>query len=116
MKIVRVSEVEKENPADDFFTGDAPRQVLLPGADVRVTFVGFEKGVVNKWHSHSGEQVLIVTGGRGYVATDKEKRVVIPGDVVMFETGEKHWHGATEDSDFSHIGITKTGTKTTRLY
>ncbi len=28
---------------------------------------------------------------------------------------EKHWHGATQDSGFSHIVITRTEVKTTQL-
>ena len=32
-----------------------------------------------------------------------------PGDIVVFQAGEKHWHGATQDSDFFHIVITERG-------
>jgi len=28
-----------------------------------------------------------------------------PGDVVWFELGEKHWHGATATTAMSHIAI-----------
>lgn len=28
-----------------------------------------------------------------------------PGDVVWFEPGEKHWHGATATTAMSHIAI-----------
>ena len=30
-----------------------------------------------------------------------------PGDVVAIHEGVTHWHGATKDSWFSHIAITK---------
>ncbi|MCT3442667.1 cupin domain-containing protein, partial [Limosilactobacillus fermentum] len=30
-----------------------------------------------------------------------------PGDAVAIHEGVKHWHGATKDSWFSHIAITK---------
>ena len=30
-----------------------------------------------------------------------------PGDVVAIHEDVKHWHGATKDSWFSHIAITK---------
>lgn len=29
------------------------------------------------------------------------------GDVIAIKPGIKHWHGATKDSWFSHIAITK---------
>ena len=47
--------------------------------------------------------------GPGIVATEHEQRTVSVGDVILFPKGEKHWHGAAEDSEFSHIFITKTG-------
>ncbi|EEI65535.1 hypothetical protein HMPREF0534_1171 [Limosilactobacillus reuteri CF48-3A] len=30
-----------------------------------------------------------------------------PGDVVAIHEGVKYWHGATKDSWFSHIAISK---------
>ena len=27
------------------------------------------------------------------------------GDVIFFAPGERHWHGATDDSDFAHIYV-----------
>ena len=31
--------------------------------------------------------------------------VIRPGDVVWFEPGEKHWHGATATTAMTHIAI-----------
>ena len=47
----------------------------------------------------------------GEDVTEHEQRTVTTGDVILFPKGEKHWHGACEDSEFSHIFITKTGGK-----
>ena len=69
----------------------------------------------DKFHSHDSEQVLIVTSGRGYIATEAEKIEITPGDVVLIPAGEKHWHGATEDSDFSHIYLSQLGSELTQL-
>jgi quercetin dioxygenase-like cupin family protein len=71
--------------------------------------------VRNKFHTHDGDQVLIIIAGKGIVATEREERVVTVGEVVLFPAGEKHWHGATKDSEFSNIGVTKAGSKTTQL-
>ncbi len=73
------------------------------------------KGIRNKFHAHDAEQVLIVTEGRGIVATEDKESVVAVGDVVLIPAGEKHWHGATEDSEFSHIYFFKKGCKLTQL-
>ena len=117
MKIVKMSEVSKESVDSPLFTGpDVTRQDLVPDSiEYRVNIVNFGKGVRNKFHTHDREQILIVTAGRGIVATEKEERVVTKGDVVHIPAGEKHWHGATKDSDFSHIYMTRVGSVLTQL-
>ena len=39
------------------------------------------------------------------VSNCEEEREVSEGDLVVFEPGEEHWHGNTEnvDSPFSHV-------------
>ncbi len=117
MKISKISEVPKEPFVTPLFTGpDVTRQSLVPdGKELRVSVVNFGKGVRNKFHTHDGEQVLIIIAGKGMVATEKEEKAVTVGDVVLFAAGEKHWHGATQDSEFSHIVVTKAGSKTTQV-
>jgi quercetin dioxygenase-like cupin family protein len=114
MKVVKMTQISKESFVHPIFTGpDVTRQVLLPESkDFNVTIVNFGKGVRNKLHAHDSEQVLIVTAGRGIVATETEQRVVTVGDVILIPAGEKHWHGATEDSEFSHMYVTRSGSET----
>jgi quercetin dioxygenase-like cupin family protein len=117
MKIVSMHGVSKELFPNPIFTGpDVTRQILVPDSkELSVNVVNFGKGVRNKFHSHDSEQVLIVTSGKGIVATEKEERVVTEGDIVLIPPGEKHWHGATRDSDFSHIYVSRLGSVLTRL-
>lgn len=117
MKIIKINEVSKVPAASPLFTGpDVTRQVLVPDSkEFNVNIVTFGEGVRNKFHAHDGEQILIVTAGRGIVATEEEERVVIPGDVIVFPAGEKHWHGATEDSEFSHMYVSRKGSVLTQL-
>ena len=117
VKIVKISEVYKEPYARPLFTGpDVTRQVLVPDSkEFNVNIVNFGKGVRNKFHAHDSEQILIVTAGRGVVATEKEEMVVTEGDVIHIPAGQKHWHGATEDSEFSHIYVTRVGSQVTQL-
>ena len=114
MKVIKMTEISKENVVNPIFTGtDVTRQILLPESkDFNLNIVSFGKGVRNKLHTHDSEQVLIVTAGKGIAATETEERVVSVGDVILFQAGEKHWHGATEDSEFSHIYVTRAGSET----
>jgi quercetin dioxygenase-like cupin family protein len=107
MKIIRMSDIEKTPLENPIFTSPAVTiQELLPeSSEYRINIVNFSKGVRNKFHIHSTEQVLIITAGKGVVATENEEKVVTAGDVVLIAAGENHWHGATEDSEFSHIYV-----------
>lgn len=68
--------------------------------------VTFEPGCRNSWHKHSGGQILLVTGGRGYYQEwSKPAQELHPGDVVQIPGDVKHWHGAAPDSWFVHIAI-----------
>jgi quercetin dioxygenase-like cupin family protein len=111
VKVVNARQTEKKPFAGPLFTGsDVTLQTLLvESREYDVNVVNFGKGVRNRMHTHDCEQVLIVTGGKGIVASESEERVVTAGDVVLFAAGEKHWHGATKDSRFSHIYISRRG-------
>jgi quercetin dioxygenase-like cupin family protein len=118
MKVIKVDQVAKEPQIDKLFTGPVNMQPII-GTDLSKNFlikqVNFSKGVRNKFHSHSIEQVLIVTEGEGIVATDKEEIIVRPGDVIFIAAGEKHWHGATKDTTFSHIYVMSPDQKLTQI-
>jgi 4-carboxymuconolactone decarboxylase len=117
MRVVRISEVKKEAIASPLFTGpEVTRQVLLPDSqEFAADVVNFGKGVRNKFHAHDGEQILIVTSGKGIIATEVEKKEIVPGDVVIIPAGEKHWHGAVEGSEFSHLYVSRLGGRLTQL-
>jgi quercetin dioxygenase-like cupin family protein len=117
MKIIKMSQVSKEPYGSPVFTGpDVTRQVLVPDSkEFNVIIVNFGKGVRNKFHSHDSEQILIITAGKGIVATEKEEKVVTPGDIIFIPAGEKHWHGAEKGSEFSHIYVSRLGSKLTQL-
>ena len=108
MKVIQLAQVAKEPWVDEIFTGPVTLQGIIE-TDLSENFlirqVNFSKGVRNKFHSHSSEQILIVTEGEGIVATDKEEITVRPGDIIYIPAGEKHWHGATKESTFSHIYV-----------
>lgn len=117
MRVLNMNDVEKEGFSSPLFTGtDVSRQVLLPDSkEYNFNVVNFGQGVRNKFHAHDSEQILIVTAGKGIIATDTEEIEITAGDVVIIPAGEKHWHGATDDSVFSHIYVSRLGNQLTQL-
>jgi quercetin dioxygenase-like cupin family protein len=118
MKVLKVSQLPAEDASGTLFTGPVTRQKILAGEESKlflVSQVNFAKGVRNKFHTHTGEQLLIVTSGKGICATEMEEVTVFPGDVILFPAGEKHWHGAAPDSAFAHIFVTGKDHKTTQV-
>lgn len=68
--------------------------------------VTFEPGARTAWHTHPLGQVLIVSSGSGRVQHwGGPIEEIHPGDVVWFEPGEKHWHGAAPTTAMTHIAI-----------
>jgi len=67
--------------------------------------VNFSPGAVNVFHTHTSDQILYVTEGKGIVATENEEVTVTPGTIIFIPAGERHWHGATKETAFSHIFI-----------
>jgi quercetin dioxygenase-like cupin family protein len=94
---------------DEHFIGTAWVEMLVTDKEYNcpVYNVTFEPGARNNWHSHPGGQILLVTGGYGYYQEEgKPARSLKPGDVVKIPQNVKHWHGASKNSWFVHLGIT----------
>jgi len=119
MKIIKIDQIRKKPVTSSFFTGGAVTRQTLVGPDVSssldAAIVNFGQGARNKFHMHTSDQILIVTAGKGIVATEQEEKPVSPGDIIFFPAGEKHWHGATKASNFSHIYIVASDSKTTQV-
>lgn len=77
-----------------------------PEARGRVYRVAFQAGARTHWHVHSDVQVLYVLEGR-CLAQAWEGPVITaePGDVLRFEAGEKHWHGAADEGPMTHLAV-----------
>ncbi|TXN47643.1 cupin domain-containing protein [Methylobacterium sp. WL7] len=93
----------------EWFTGTVRIDPLHSAPDparVAMASVTFEPGARTAWHTHPLGQTLIVTFGRGWVQREGGAVAeVAPGDVIWFEPGEKHWHGATATTAMTHIAI-----------
>ena len=118
MKKVTMSSVEKTKApmTGGLMTGTQVwRQAILnPDDSTNFNFaiVAFDAGSRNKFHKHSGDQILIVTEGTGIVANDTESLTVTEGDVIVIPTGENHWHGAPDATSMAHITVTVKGSET----
>ena len=119
MKVLKPDRIPAESANSPLFTGGpVTRQPLLtPETNnyFNLAIVNFSAGARNKMHTHSSDQVLFVTAGKGIIATETEQQIIVPGDVVHIPSEEKHWHGATPDSAFSHIALTAKGSTTTQV-
>jgi quercetin dioxygenase-like cupin family protein len=109
MKITRSgSQPSGKGPAD-WFTGTVridPLFTTTAPARAVGAAVTFEPGARTAWHTHPLGQTLIVTFGYGLVQREGGSiEEIRPGDVVWFEAGEKHWHGASPTTAMTHIAI-----------
>jgi len=93
----------------DYFTGTVWVKMLVrndPNLNCQIGNVIFEPGARNNWHTHPGGQILIATDGIGYYQEKgKPIQLLRKGDVVNIPPDIVHWHGASPDSEFTHIAI-----------
>ncbi|CAN5792098.1 cupin domain-containing protein [soil metagenome] len=109
MEIRRSGSQPSAKGPSDWFTGTVRIDPLFAaGGAARAAgnAVTFEPGARTAWHTHPLGQTLIVTFGRGLVQRDGGSiEEIRPGDVVWFQPGEKHWHGASATNAMQHIAI-----------
>ena len=109
MKITRSGSQPSSKPSADWFTGTVRIDPLFPvtaPARAAGNAVTFEPGARTAWHTHPLGQILIVTAGAGRAQREGGPvEEIRPGDVVWFDPGEKHWHGASPTAAMTHIAI-----------
>lgn len=93
----------------DWFTGAVfVDPVATPSGRSRLnaTSVHFTPGARTAWHTHPNGQTLYVTEGIGR-AQGRGGPVgeIRPGDRIVFEPGEEHWHGAAPDHFMTHLSL-----------
>ena len=109
MNITRAGSQPSNRGPADWFTGtvridplfSAPAPARVAGAAVT-----FESGARTAWHTHPLGQTLVVLSGLGRVQREGGAvEEILPGDVVWFAPGEKHWHGASPATAMTHLAI-----------
>ncbi len=112
MKVMRTSDIEAPESTSKIFTGGiVKRQGIVgeAGNELRVAIINFSPGAHCVFHTHTFDQILYATKGTGIVATEDEEIEMKQGTWAIIPAGEKHWHGATKDTAFSHIAIMPPG-------
>jgi quercetin dioxygenase-like cupin family protein len=109
MKITRSGSQPSGKGRGEWFTGTVridPLFAATAPARAAGNAVTFEPGARTAWHTHPLGQTLIVTFGCGRSQREGGPiEEIRPGDVVWFEPGEKHWHGASPTTAMTHIAI-----------
>ena len=121
LSVVTRDSIQQRNPLPDLytkgirapgenFTGVVWLQMLVQPVDSlghSTGLVTFEPGARSAWHKHPGGQVLLVTHGKGYYQERGSPiKIIYKGDVIKCSPGIEHWHGASPDSEMSHVSIT----------
>lgn len=96
---------------DTNFTGDVYLTMLTTDQDkifnTQTYNVEFKAGARTNWHSHPGWQLLIATSWIWYYQEEWSPiREVHPWDIMECPPDKNHWHGASPESNFSHIWVT----------
>jgi quercetin dioxygenase-like cupin family protein len=108
MKITRNSIDSIPGPSE-WFTGQVFIDTITdpnPPSRVAAASVRFTPGARTAWHTHPLGQTIFVTEGIGRCQREGGPvEVIRAGDVVRFEPGERHWHGASPQRFMSHIAI-----------
>jgi quercetin dioxygenase-like cupin family protein len=109
MKLTRSGAQPSAKGPDDWFTGTVRIDPLFSSpapARAAGAAVTFEPGARTAWHTHPLGQTLIVVFGLGLVQrAGGPVEEIRPGDVVWFEPGERHWHGASPTTAMQHVAV-----------
>lgn len=111
MRCITLSRPRPPRTDYEIFDGSVyMQQYFESGSEILdVAEVTFGPDGRTRWHSHDGDQLLIVTGGHGIIANETASFEVRAGDVVLVPAGERHWHGPQPGAEFSHISVLTPG-------
>jgi quercetin dioxygenase-like cupin family protein len=95
---------------NDWFSGEAFLTPLIArdkNNEFSAGSVSFDVKARTNWHTHPKGQVLVVTEGQGYYQEkNRPARIIKKGDVINIPEDVEHWHGASENTNMTHIAIT----------
>jgi len=93
----------------DWFTGTVHIDVVATPSErsrLSASSVHFTPGARTAWHTHPNGQTIWVTEGVGLAQRrGGPVEVIRPGDRVVFEPREEHWHGAAPTRFMTHLAM-----------
>jgi quercetin dioxygenase-like cupin family protein len=108
MQITRNSLDTRAGPSD-WFTGSVYIDTVAApseGSRLSASSVHFTPGARTAWHTHPKGQSIWVLEGVGLCQRRGGPiEVIRPGDRVLFEPAEEHWHGAAPTRFMTHIAM-----------
>ncbi len=108
MQITRSSIATGQGPAE-WFTGAVYVDTIAnptPPSRLQAASVHFPPGARTAWHTHPVGQTIHVLEGVGRCQRrGGPVEVIRPGDRVLFEPDEDHWHGAAPDRFMTHLAM-----------
>jgi quercetin dioxygenase-like cupin family protein/alkylhydroperoxidase/carboxymuconolactone decarboxylase family protein YurZ len=114
-RIIRRSDMAARPGGNENFTGDvAVRFIYMPDSETNVSaaYVTFEPGTRTNWHIHERGQRMVITEGVCWTQSEGGQKIIATaGDVIICPAGVKHWHGASPDSQMTHLVLTGGGVR-----
>ncbi|MGE3510932.1 MAG: cupin domain-containing protein [Vicinamibacterales bacterium] len=90
-------------PVTTNFTG---RVSSLDASDIRSVRFQYAAGARSYWHTHGGDQILVLEQGKGRLQIKGQPmREFGPKEPVMLPGGVPHWHGAAPDQGLVQIAV-----------
>ncbi|HEY8267457.1 MAG TPA: cupin domain-containing protein [Xanthobacteraceae bacterium] len=109
MKVFEAGSRPTRRAPKEYFTGHVTQDPIIEApepARLRSSRVTFEPAARTAWHTHPFGQTLYILAGMGRVQIwGGPIREVRAGDVVWFDPGVKHWHGAAPTVSMVHIAM-----------
>ncbi len=109
MKVFEAGSRPTRRAPKEYFTGAVLQDPIIEApepARLRSSRVTFEPAARTAWHTHPFGQTLYILAGVGRVQVwGGPIREVRAGDVVWFDPGVKHWHGAAPTVSMVHIAM-----------
>lgn len=108
MQITRNARETTPGPSDWFSGSVYIDTIAAPseGSRIGAASVHFTPGARTAWHTHPHGQTIWVTEGVGLCQREGGGvELIRPGDRVVFEPGENHWHGAAATRFMTHVAM-----------
>ena len=111
MELIHQEDKQKADMTNEpmFYGGRVTRQSIVDSPTTEqfnFALVSFYDGAKNHFHTHSSDQILFATEGVGIVANESYEMKMKAGDTAFIPAGEKHWHGAANNHNFTHVSLT----------